>query len=653
MKQLLQALMRIPEAEALAAAVETGGCPAAVTGLGGVHRTQIAGAIAQRTGRPLVMVCSDEGEAGRLAGDLEILLGEGEAPCRVGRLFARELFVRAGTVISRQWEHNRIAALYELGGGGDQVLVATAEALLQKTSPPRLLREAAIPLEVGKRYDPAALALRLTEAGYSRADQVEGVGQFALRGGILDVFSPLMDEPVRCEFFDDEIDSLGSFDTATQRRTKNLTSALLLPASELPEGAEPAPVFAYLPGDALVCLNETARLGERVKNVLWQAREDTESLLAAGEANGDLTRLLLSQGEWLEGLEGFALCMLEALPTSRYPLPPRTLLSVTAKQLSAYGGSIESAAGDLEHYRDAEFAVLLLCGNPTRTSGTFFDAFHTDRTLYKQHTVSSMDSPRTNKENIDSLIRKYGKDSSVVLVRVFGEFPKQEDDVLIMLSLIEHCCMLDLEEETLPKRIAFGVDVARYGGDETVIAQNIGGNISLPVTFRGQSLMTTVGKAVQLYRKVIARYPMYRGNIFVNIDDCGLGGGVTDRLVEVKQEERLNRMVIVPVNAAGKVPEDVIGNEKIKACDVYDDMSTYLWGTVKEKLLLEELHLPNDNDLAAQLSCRKYRLTSRGKMRLESKEEMKKRGIPSPDRADAVALSCYEKKIFNIGSLAT
>ena len=83
MKQLLQALMRIPEAEALAAAVETGGCPAAVTGLGGVHRTQIAGAIAQRTGRPLVMVCSDEGEAGRLAGDLEILLGEGEAPAAI------------------------------------------------------------------------------------------------------------------------------------------------------------------------------------------------------------------------------------------------------------------------------------------------------------------------------------------------------------------------------------------------------------------------------------------------------------------------------------------------------------------------------------------------------------------------------------------
>lgn len=294
---------------------------------------------------------------------------------------------------------------------------------------------------------------------------------------------------------------------------------------------------------------------------------------------------------------------------------------------------------------------LLMCGNPTRTSGTFFDAFNSDRALYKCHTVSSADSPRTNKENIESLIRKYGRESNVVLVRVFGEFPKQEDDVFIMLSLVEHCCMLDLPEDSPIKRISFGVDVARYGSDETVIALNAGGKITLPVTFRGQSLMTTVGKIVQLYRKTIAGYPGYRGKIFVNIDDCGLGGGVTDRLEEVKREEKLNRMVIVPVNAAGKVPEETIGDGKQRACDIYDNMTTYLWGTVKDLLIAEELSLQNDNELVAQFSCRKYRLTSRGKMLLESKEEMKKRGIDSPDRADAVSLSCYERKAFNIGSL--
>lgn len=295
---------------------------------------------------------------------------------------------------------------------------------------------------------------------------------------------------------------------------------------------------------------------------------------------------------------------------------------------------------------------LLMCGNPTRTSGTFFDAFNADRALYKCHTVSSADSPRTNKRNIESLIRKYGRDSNVVLVRVFGEFPKQEDDVFIMLSLIEHCCMLDLQEDVPIKRISLGVDVARYGDDETVIALNAGGNITLPVMFRGQSLMTTVGKVVQQYRYIIAAYPAYRGKIYVNIDDCGLGGGVTDRLEEVKREEKLNRMVIVPVNASARVPDDVVvDGGKVRASDIYDNMTTYLWGTVKELLIAEGISLQNDNELVAQLSCRKYRLTSRGKMLLESKEEMKKRGISSPDRADAVALSCYERKTFNIGSL--
>ncbi len=294
---------------------------------------------------------------------------------------------------------------------------------------------------------------------------------------------------------------------------------------------------------------------------------------------------------------------------------------------------------------------LLMCGNPTRTSGTFFDAFHTDRALYQCRTVSSADSPRTNKSNIDSLIRKYGKDSNVVLVRVYGEFPKQEDDVLIGLTLIEHGCMLDLAEGLPIKRISFGVDVARYGRDETVIALNVGGKVTLPPTFRGQSLMTTVGSVIRLYREVISEYPAYRGKIFVNIDDCGLGGGVTDRLEEVKREEKLHRLMIVPVNAAGKVPDETIKDGKVRARDIYDNMTTYLWGTVKELLMADELSLENDNDMVAQFSYRKYKLTSRGKILLESKEEMKARGINSPDRADAVALSCYERKVFNVGSL--
>ncbi len=361
MELLLKKLLEIPEAASLAQAVEQGGCPAAVTGLSSVHKAQIASALAHAGDRPLVVVCADETEAGRLAGDLETLLG---VPAL--RLYARELFVRSGAVASRQWEMARIGALYEMAQGQGQLLVCTAEGLLQKTAPAQRLLDSAITLELGGRWDLGDLALRLASAGYSRCDQVEGVGQFALRGGILDVYSPLMEEPVRCEFFDDEIDSLGSFDTTTQRRTKNLPSALLLPATELLPDTEPVSAFGCLPSDTLICLCETGRITERVKGVLFQAKEDTESLLAAGEPNGDLIRLLLSQSEWLSELERFPVCMMEALPTSRYPLNPRTLLTINAKQLSAYGGSLDAAAGDLEHYRSAGFGALLLCGNAAR-----------------------------------------------------------------------------------------------------------------------------------------------------------------------------------------------------------------------------------------------------------------------------------------------
>ena len=361
MELLLKKLLEIPEANSLATAVEGNGCPAAVTGLASVHKAQMAAALALRTGKPLVMVCTDEGEANRLAGDLETLLGISAL-----RLYARELFIRPGAVASRQWEMARIGALYALAKGEGRLVVCTAEGLLQKTAPAQQLLDSALTLEIGGRWDLSELPLRLVAAGYTRCDQVEGVGQFALRGGILDVFSPLMEEPVRCEFFDDEIDSLGSFDTTTQRRTKNLDSALVLPAAELPGDTPPASAFNCLPADALICLCETSRITERVKTVLFQAKEDTESLLAAGEPNGDLMRLLLSQNEWLSQLERFSVCMMEALPTSRYPLNPRTLLTISAKQLSAYGGSLDAAAGDLEHYRSAGFAALLLCGNPTR-----------------------------------------------------------------------------------------------------------------------------------------------------------------------------------------------------------------------------------------------------------------------------------------------
>lgn len=275
---------------------------------------------------------------------------------------------------------------------------------------------------------------------------------------------------------------------------------------------------------------------------------------------------------------------------------------------------------------------LLMCGNPTRASGTFYDSHTKDRSLYCCHKVSSLDSPRTNKENINALIKKYGVESNVIRVRVLGEFPLQEDDVFIPISIIESATMREPDEAV--SFIRLGVDVARFGDDETIIAENVANNITLPIMRKGQDLMRTVGDIVKHYRYLTKKYPDYSGPIEVNIDDTGLGGGVTDRLSEVKKEENLDRLIINPVNFSATVPDK-------KAAKEYDDITTYAWGRLREMLRENDVVLANDNELVGQLSSRKYTITSNGKLKVEPKKEMKKRGLSSPDRADAVALSCY------------
>jgi hypothetical protein len=271
-------------------------------------------------------------------------------------------------------------------------------------------------------------------------------------------------------------------------------------------------------------------------------------------------------------------------------------------------------------------------GNPTKTTGTFYNSFHADRARYRCHKVSSLDSPRTNKENIDFLIAKYGEESNVVRVRVYGEFPLADDDAFITLPMAEKAVNTEADPNG---RIAFGVDVARYGDDKTVIAVKGGNVITIPVVKHGQNLMRTVGDIVALYRKTMAERPGYNGRITVNIDDTGLGGGVTDRLEEVRREEKLHRMDINAINFGGAI------NNK-DAAENYDNMGTWLWAKLRDGLQEGALAFPNDTELVAQLSTRKYTLNSKGKITVESKKAMKKRGLPSPDKADAVALACYE-----------
>ena len=288
---------------------------------------------------------------------------------------------------------------------------------------------------------------------------------------------------------------------------------------------------------------------------------------------------------------------------------------------------------------------LLLCGNPTKTTGTFFDSHHADRGMYKRHVVSSLDSSRTNRENINALIKKYGWDSNVVRVRVRGEFPKQEDDVFIGSELMDSRSnkAYELPEGKGMAQVIIGADIARFGDDETVLYRNLQGCLSIAKKRRGQDLMATVGDIVRVYKDIVKQYPDYHGKIYVNIDDTGLGGGVTDRLKEVKREQKLRRLQVIPINIAEHIETDTKAGKE--AAEHYNDLTTHMWAVLRELLESGDIVIKDDAETFAQVACRKYTMASNGKLQIEPKKEMKKRGLDSPDRADALTLACYLGKI--------
>lgn len=282
---------------------------------------------------------------------------------------------------------------------------------------------------------------------------------------------------------------------------------------------------------------------------------------------------------------------------------------------------------------------LLMCGNPTRTSGTFYDSHNRDRDLYRTFKVSSLDSPRTSKDNIEMLKRKYLEDSDVYRVRVLGEFPKGESDALIPLEYAETAASTKVSIKDC-FTFNLGADIARFGNDNTVLAPRIGNRVFQLKEYSKKDTMETSGNILKTVDEFKREYHQIN-RVKIKIDDDGLGGGVTDRLNEVIRQERLGYDVI-PIKNGAKADDD----------EHYADKSVEMWGNMRD--ILEDnftnfvqgrtptIELPNNEKLIKQLSNRKYKIDSKGRIDLEQKEQMKKRIGESPDCADAVIYSFAE-----------
>ena len=312
---------------------------------------------------------------------------------------------------------------------------------------------------------------------------------------------------------------------------------------------------------------------------------------------------------------------------------------------------VDEAEGVDEEIYEAVEAVmtsanprLLLIGNPTTTSGGFHRAFHRERGIYRTITISALDSPNVQKGSIDipglttaawmeERRAMWGEGSQLFRARVLGEFPDRGDDNLIAVPDIE-AAVWEGEGDGVGANdysplhsagggpLVIGVDVARFGPDRSVALVRRGNVVEDIHTYYQIDTADLAGRVANAYHELQPDR--------INVDEVGMGASVVDHL-------RAQNIPVRGINGASDPMRD-------RACA---NLRAEGFWTLSRRFKTHNIRIPHDAELMAELADLRYRFNSRGKVLMESKEAMKGRGAPSPDKADALMLAFLDDDPFS------
>jgi len=272
-----------------------------------------------------------------------------------------------------------------------------------------------------------------------------------------------------------------------------------------------------------------------------------------------------------------------------------------------------AASGSMSGYH----ATQILAGNPVRSSGLFYDSHHKLRGDWTTFVISCLNSKRVTPEFAPDMAKRYGEKSNAYRVRVLGEFPLADDDKIIPFELMEAA----LRRDVVPFMVKpiWGLDCARFGMDASALAKRRGNVLAEPTKeWGGLDLMELVGRVKYEWDTT----PPSDRPSDICVDAIGLGAGAADRLRELGLPARA-----INVSESASMKEH------------YLNLRAELWFKGREWLAARDCNLAGDEELGAQLIRVKYKITSNGKQQAEGKDELKKRGFDSPNRADAFLLT--------------
>lgn len=270
-------------------------------------------------------------------------------------------------------------------------------------------------------------------------------------------------------------------------------------------------------------------------------------------------------------------------------------------------------------------AKVIMFSNPTRTSGYFYDSFHKNRAQWWTKKVSCFESTKVSPSYITEMAATYGIESNVYRVRVLGEFPNSSDDAVISLKDLEDSVGRGIEGFG---PIVWGIDIARYGSNRSALSKRQGPKLLEKTKWwAAKDLMQTSGIIFKEWEET----PIEKRPERIIIDVVGLGAGVADRLKELG-------LPIVGLNVC-EAP-----SESLKYARLRDE----LWFAAREFFENKTSDIFDDDALISELSGPTYKILSSGKIQVESKDEMKDRGLNSPDLGDSFVMTFAKNRLRGI-----
>ncbi len=418
MSGFARALHDSNEYQKVKSAISGSKLPMGIIGLSNVHKAHYISSLCCELQKKCLIVCPDENTASKLCEDLNVFSK------RAYLYPARDYNFRPADSQSREFEQKRLGILSKILDGDYDFILCSVQGASQLTMPKSELKKRSIKIKTNAEIPLDDIVRVLISAGYTRHEQVDGAGQFSVRGGILDIFAPGMEKPCRIEFWGDCIDSISVFDIESQRREDVLDCVKITPSSEVlfdndeamlqklqsfvcsvkGKGAtqikasigedidklehfvhinasdrylslaydELHTIFDYMSEDLLfVCES----LGVKQKFAAYQQfiSDDIKEMILEGMLAKGIDKYILSWNEIVSVFEKTGAIYTDSIARGSFDTPVKELVSVEAQQLSRWNGMLSVITEDVKSALDLGYTVVVMAGTQKNAKELAYD----------------------------------------------------------------------------------------------------------------------------------------------------------------------------------------------------------------------------------------------------------------------------------------